>query len=268
MVDELGALGALRAALWAETLKARCARMPAVTLVGFALAPLMGALFIKILLDPAWATRFGALTTKAQFSAAHGDWPTYFGLLSQALAVGGFIIFSLVVIWLFGREYSDRTAKDLLALPTPRATIVAAKLCLAALWCAALTFWIYLLGLALGALIGLPGWTTVTWLQATATYALTGCVTLALSLPLGWAASAGRGYLPAIGVMVLLVFLAQVLSVLGLGPWFPWAAPALLSGAAGPEAQRLGVGTYLLVSAAAVGGIVGLIAWWRAADQI
>jgi ABC-2 type transport system permease protein len=257
----------LRAALWAETLKARRARMPAVTLAGFALVPLMGALFMKILLDPALAARFGALTTKAQFSATHGDWPTYFGLLTQALAVGGFILFSLVVIWLFGREYSDRTAKDLLALPTPRAAIVTAKLCLVVLWCAFLTLWIYLLGLVLGALIGLPGWTSDAWLHATARYAATACLTIALTLPLAWAASAGRGYLPAIGVMVLLVFLSQVLSALGLGSWFPWAAAALLSGAAGPEARNLGVGTYLLVSATVVAGIAGVLAWWRAADQ-
>ncbi len=194
----------------------------------------MGALFMKILLDPAWAARFGALTTKAQFSAAHGDWPTYFGLLTQALAVGGAIIFSLVVIWLFGREYSDHTAKDLLALPTPRATIVTAKLLLAALWCAILALWIYLLGLALGALIGLPGWTTDGWLHATAVYAATAIADHRARAAARLGASAGRGYLPAIGVTILLFFLSQVLSVLGLGPWFPWAAPALLSGAAGP----------------------------------
>lgn len=154
-----------------------------------------------------------------------------------------------------------------LALPTARATIVMAKLCVTVLWCALLTFWIYLLGLAMGVLIGLPGWTTDEWLHATARYAVTACLTIALTLPLGWAASAGRGYLPAIGVTVLLVFLAQVLSALGLGPWFPWAAPALFSGAAGPEAQHLGVGTYLLVTAAVLGGVAGVIAWWRAADQ-
>src|SRR5215813_6412667 len=241
-------LAELSAALWAETLKARRARMPLLTLAGFSLAPLTGALFMKILLDPTLAARFGALTTKAQFSAARGDWPTYFGLLAQAMAVGGAIIFSLVVIWLFGREYSDHTAKDLLALPTPRATIVTAKLLLAAVWCAVLAVWIYLLGLALGALIGLPGWTAEIWLHATAIYATTAALTIALMLPLAWAASAGRGYLPAIGVMVLLFFLSQVLSVLGLGPWFPWAAPALLSGAAGPQAQNLGAGNYLLVA--------------------
>jgi ABC-2 type transport system permease protein len=261
-------LANLRAALWAEQLKARRARMPLLTLAGLSLAPLMGALFMKILLDPSWAARFGALTTKAQFSAAHGDWPTYFGLLSQALAVGGSIIFSLVVIWLFGREYSDHTAKDLLALPTPRATIVTAKLLLATIWCVVLTLWVYLLGLALGALIGLPGWTADGWIHATGVYAVTAALAITLMLPLAWAASAGRGYLPGVGVMILLFFLSQVLSALGLGPWFPWAAPALLSGSAGPEAQNLGVGSYLLVLVVVAGGIAGVIAWWHSADQL
>jgi len=261
-------LAELNAVLWSEQLKARRARMPLLTLAGFSLAPLVGALFMKILLDPKWAVRFGALTTKAQFSAARGDWPTYFGLLTQALAVGGAIIFSLVVIWLFGREYSDHTAKDLLALPTRRAPIVTAKLLFAALWCAVLALWIYLLGLALGALLGLPGWTMDGWLHATAVYAATAILTIALTLPLAWAASAGRGYLPAIGAMILLIFLSQILSVLGLGPWFPWAAPALLSGAAGPEAQSLGVGTYLLVLVTVAAGIAGVITWWRSADQL
>ena len=258
----------LSAALWTEQLKARRVHLPLLTLAGFSLVPLMGALFMKILLDPTWAARFGALTTKAQFSAARGDWPTYFGLLTQALAIGGFIIFSLVVIWLFGREYSDHTAKDLLALPTRRTAIVTAKLLLAMCWCAILALWIYLLSLALGALLGLPGWTADGWLHATAVYAATAVLTIALVLPLALAASAGRGYLPAIGVTILLVFLAQVLSVLGLGPWFPWAAPALLSGAAGSSAQNLGVGTYLLVVAVVAAGIAGVATWWRSADQL
>src|SRR5262249_23504329 len=81
-------------------------------------------------------------TTKAQFSAARGDWPTYFGLLAQAMAVGGAILCSLIVIWLFGREYSDHTAKDLLALPTPRTTLVLAKLLVATFWCVVLALWV------------------------------------------------------------------------------------------------------------------------------
>jgi ABC-2 type transport system permease protein len=99
-------------------------------------------------------------------------------------------------------------------------------------------------------------------------YATTASLTIALTLPLALAASVGRGYLSAIGVMVLLVFLAQVLSVLGLGSWFPWATPALLSGAAGADAQNLGVGAYLLVVTVVAGVIAGVIIWWRNADHV
>jgi hypothetical protein len=38
----------LRAALWAEALKARRSRMPLVTALGFCLAPLMGGFFMVV----------------------------------------------------------------------------------------------------------------------------------------------------------------------------------------------------------------------------
>ena len=46
------------------------------------------------------------------------DWNSYFGILTQSIGVGGVLIFGFVASWIFGREYSDGTAKDLLALPT------------------------------------------------------------------------------------------------------------------------------------------------------
>ncbi|WIV57990.1 ABC transporter permease [Amycolatopsis nalaikhensis] len=62
------------------------------------------------------------------------------------------------MIWTFGREFSQDTVKDLLALPTPRTTIVAAKFAVTTGWSLALTAQTYLLGLLLGAAIGLPSW--------------------------------------------------------------------------------------------------------------
>jgi ABC-2 type transport system permease protein len=55
----------------------------------------------------------------------------------------------------FGREYSDRTLKDLLALPTLRSAIVLAKFVVVASWSAALTVVI------LTAVAGLAG--TIIW---------------------------------------------------------------------------------------------------------
>ncbi len=255
------------AALWAETLKARRSRVPWVTALGCSLAPLMGGLFMVILKDPALAHRLGLLSTKAQLAAGTADWSTYFGLLAQATAIGGFIVFGLVVIWVFGREYSDRTVKDLLALPTSRAEIVVAKTIVVAIWTTILAALILGLGLGIGAGIGLPGWSAGLAVQYTARIAAVTGLTIALVMPFALVASAGRGYLPPIGFMFLTVFLAQVISALGWGAYFPWSVAALLSGAAGPGAQHLGAGSYLLVVLTGVIGLAGTLAWWQSADQ-
>ncbi len=250
-----------------ELLKARRSPLPWLTLLGLALAPLMGGLFMKILQDPAWAARFSALSTKAQASAAGADWPTYLGLLTQATAIGGFMVFSIVVIWLFGREYSDHTVIDLLALPVSRGAMVLAKFALALVWAVGLTAWLYGLGLAIGGLLGLPQWSASLAWGATGWLAVTAGLTIALVAPLAWVASAGRGYLPPVGAVFLLVFLAQALAALGVGAYFPWSVPALVSGAAGPEAQAVGPESYALALLTGAAGVIGTVVWWRVADQ-
>src|SRR5688572_29732184 len=105
-------------ALWVETLKARRSKVPLLASLGFSLAPLMDGLFMFIMKDPQRARDMGLLSVKAQLAMSTADWTTFFGVLTQATAVGGAIVFSIVAAWVFGREFSDRTAKDLLALPT------------------------------------------------------------------------------------------------------------------------------------------------------
>ncbi len=260
-------MSGLSAALWTEALKARRSRVPWVAAVGFSLAPLMGGLFMLILKNPELARRFGLLSTKAQLSASTADWPTYFGLLAAATAVGGAIVFGLVAIWIFGREYSDRTIKDLLALPTSRATIVVAKVIVLAVWTALLVVLILGLGLGIGGLIGLPGWSGGVAVRETVRIAVVAALTVALVIPVALVASAGRGYLPPIGFMVLTIFLSQVISVLGWGAYFPWSVPALLSGLAGPDARDLGIVSYALVVLTASVGVAGTLIWWQSADQ-
>lgn len=261
-------VGRFTAALWAETLKARRSRLPWVTAIGFSLIPFMGGLFMLILKDPSLARRFGILSAKAQLAASAVDWSAYFGLLAQATAVGGLIVFGLAAVWLFGREYSDRTVKDLLALPTARAEIVGAKFVVLIGWVAMLAALLIMLSLGIGGAIRLPGWSAELAVRGIAHIAVMAILTLALVLPVAWVASAGRGYLPPVGFMILTVFLAQVIALLGWGAYFPWSVPALLSGAAGSGGQELGVVSYLLVMLAGLAGFAGTLAWWQLADQL
>jgi ABC-2 type transport system permease protein len=258
---------AFRAALWAEFLKARRSKVPWLTALGFSLAPLVGGLFMIILKDPERARSMGLISAKAQLTVGVADWPTYFSLLAQATAVGGGVLFSLVTAWVFGREFSDRTAKELLATPTPRGAIIAAKFVLIAVWTVSLAGLVFILGLIVGNGVGLPGWSTALLWRGAADLALTAGLTLALMPPVALLASAGRGYLPPMGWALLTVFLAQIAAAIGWGDWFAWSVPALFAGLAGPRADQIGPHSYILVALVLIAGVAATFAWWRGADQ-
>ena len=129
---------------------------------GFSLFPLVGGLFMLILKDPERARQLGLLGAKAQLAAGTADWPTFVALISQAVAIGGAMLFAFLFAWLFGREFADRTVRDLVACPTSRSAIVIAKIAVGSVWSGAIVAWVITLalviGLAIDALVGLPGW--------------------------------------------------------------------------------------------------------------
>ena len=257
----------LAQAFWVELLKARRSRMPLLTALGFSLAPLTGGFFMIVLQDPDLARRLGLISAKAQILGGSADWPTYLGMLAQATAIGGFILFGFVSSWVFGREYSDHTVKDLLALPTPRFVIVLAKFVLIALWSAALTVIIYLLGLGVGVAVALPPVPVDLFWQGTITIAITAGLTITLVTPIAFFASAGRGYLAPMGVAILAVIFAQVIAAAGWGEYFPWSVPALYAGMAGPEYAQLGTISYGIVILTSLLGMIATFIWWELADQ-
>ncbi|MCI0398435.1 MAG: ABC transporter permease [Chloroflexi bacterium] len=254
-------------AFWAEALKARRSKVPLLTAIGFSLAPLVGGLFMIILKDPQQARSMGLIGTKAQITAGVADWPTYFGLLAQSVAIGGAILFAIITIWVFGREFSDRTAKELLALPTSREAIVGAKFILIALWTLGLTLLIFGIGLVVGTVVEIPGWSTELLRSAFGDVIASAGLAIALLPFVALLASVGRGYLPPFGWTILTVFMAQITAVTGWGGWFPWAVPALFSGAAGPRAEQIGPHSYLLTLLALMVGLTLTFVWWRSADQ-
>lgn len=253
--------------LWAETLKMRRSKVPLFTAIGFSIAPLMGGLFMIILKDPEAARSMGLISTKAQLMAGVADWPTLFNILSQAVAVGGGILFAIVTTWVFGREFSDRTAKELLALPTSREAIVAAKFVVVAVWTFLLSLWVLLFGLIVGKLVVIPGWSEALLRSASVDLLGAAVLTIALLPFVALLASMGRGYLPPFGWMILITVLSQIAAITGWGDWFPWSVPALFSGAAGPRAELMGMHSYLIVILASMVGLAATFHWWRSADQ-
>jgi ABC-2 type transport system permease protein len=252
----------LRQAVAVETLKFRRSRMPLLSLLGFLLVPLMGGFFMIILKDPEFAQRVGLISAKAQLLAGTADWPTFLNLLAQAVAIGGIILFGFVGSWVFGREYSDHTVKDLLALPTSRSTIVLAKFVVVMGWSVMTTFLVYLVGLGVGTAVGLPPAPSEVFGQGTIAILISAVLTITLVTPIAFFASAGHGYLPPLGVVVLAIFLAQVIAIAGYGEYFPWSVPALYS-----QGSPIGPPSYLIVFMTGIVGATGTFLWWELADQ-
>ena len=254
-------------ALWAETLKLRRSKVPFFTTLGFSMGPLGGGLFMVILKDPQAARAMGLISAKAQLMIGVADWPAFFGFLAQAVAAGGMILFSIITIWVFGREFSDRTVKEMLALPTSRETIITAKFVVITVWALAITLFIFGIGLMVGTLVVLPGWSAELALSAFMKIIGAAMLTLPLMSFVALLSSTGRGYLSPFGWTIFTLVLANIAAILGWGDWFPWAIPAIFSGVAGPGTDILEFHSYVILI---LTGLVGLIAtfwWWRNADQ-
>lgn len=260
-------MNAFLSAFWAETLKARRSKVSLLTVAGFSLFPIIDGLFMFILKNPERARAMGLISTKAQLIAGVADWPTYFQVLLLGTAIGGAILFAFITAWVFGREFSDHTAKELLALPTPRWVIVAAKFVLTALWALGLTLMVFVVGLGIGSAVGIPGWSLELAWTSLWSLMLAALLTLMLTPFVALFASAGRGYLPPLGWAFLTMGLAQIAIVLGWGDWFPWSVPGLLSSLSGPRTEPIEMHSYILVLLAFFVGVAATLAWWRSADQ-
>ena len=256
------------ASFWAEGLKVRRSKVSLLSAVAFSILPLVSGLFMVILKDPEAARSMGLISVKSQLVAGAADWPTHFEVLLQGMAIAGAILFAFITAWVFGREFSDHTVKELLALPTPRGAIVAAKFLVMALWILGLTLLVFVLGLGVGAVVGIPDWSVELGWSSFGSLLLVSFLGFMLVPFVAFFASVGRGYLPALGWAFLTLVLAQIVGILGWGDWFPWSVPVLVSGMAGPDgAGQVGIHSYTLMLLAFVFGVGATFAWWRGADQ-
>ena len=116
--------------------------------------------------------------------------------------------------------------------------------------------------IGVGTAVGLPPTSTDVFQQGTLTILGSALLTITLVTPIAFFASAGHGYLPPLGAMILAIFLAQIIVVIGYGDYFPWSIPALY--AQGSPIRPI---SGLIVILTGLIGIAGTFLWWELADQ-
>ena len=259
-------MNSIAISLSAETLKLFRSKILWITIIAFLIIPLIGGFFMVILKDPELARNSGMIGAKAQL-AGEANWPSYFSFLSQAISVGGLILFGFITSWTFGREYSDKTLKDLLSLPISRTNIVISKFLLVFLWCFFLSLIVFIFGLIVGYFVILPGWSVEIALKGFDMFFICSFLTIILCTPVAFFACIGRGYLSPLGFVIFTLAISQIVSAIGYGQFIPWAAPALLSKVAGNIGGELQPITCILVIFTSITGFISTLLWWKFADH-
>src|SRR5690606_4238287 len=112
-------------ALSAESLKVRKSKVFWLTALFFVIVASMMGVFMFGQRYPETSGKLGMMGDKgAMMSFGEPNWENYFKMLMQGIAGVGVVGVGFVASWIFGREFSDRTVKDLLSLPISREKIV------------------------------------------------------------------------------------------------------------------------------------------------
>ena len=250
-----------------EFLKLRRSKVTWGTLGALSMGPLGIALFMWIVREPGRAGQLGLVGTKANLSGIEATWPSFASMLAMIVGVGGMLLLAFVVAYLFGREYAEGTAKNLLALPVGRSQFVLAKLVVAAVWWFALVVVVLGEALAVGLALGLPGFSAGLAVGALGNSLLAAAISFLLVPVVAWITVAGRGYMPPLAFALAALALGNVFSKTGWAEWFPWSIVPTLIGMVGKPVGALPVGSYVIVAATFAAGIAATIVQVRLADN-
>lgn len=256
------------AALATELTKTLRSRMLWATSIFFAFIAVMMGFLMLIAKHPEIGANSEIFSIKASM-ISKADWPTFYMLLIQMVLTVGSLGPSIVAIWVFGREYADRTIKDILVMPVSRLNIVMAKFIIVFIWSLLLLMLLYGFAIVMGLMISLDGWTNELFRQNCVVYSVSALLTVLLFPVIAFVTCISRGYLLPVGITILLILTTQFvfLGLPALTPFFPWAVPGLYSGVAGPGTPAPDALSYILLGLTSLLGIAGTAAWWRYADQ-
>ena len=256
------------AALSTEILKTRKSKMLWISMLLFIFIGLMIGILMLISKHPEIAGKSVVINTKASL-IGKADWPTYLNLLIQMVLTIGLIGSGIVTIWVFGREYTDRVVKDLLALPVSRIVFVLSKFNIIVIWSIVLLLLLFATAIFAGLLVNLDGWSPALIRSYIILYFVSAFLTVLLCSPVALITCFSRGYLLPVAFVFLTLIMTQFVyaAIPSIITYFPWAIPALFSGVAGSDMPHPGIISYSVLIITSGAGFLGTAAWWRYADQ-
>ncbi len=256
------------ATLWVEVLKVRKSKMFWGTILFFMFVSSMMGLLMFVQIYPEISGKIGMIGDKASMLRfGEPNWQNYFKLMMMGISAVGLIGTGFLASWVFGREFSDQTVKDILVLPISRSYIVLSKFIVVIIWSIILSIVYFIFGLLVGLLIDIPNWSGEIALSCVYTYSVTSFLIIFLSTPVAFFASYSRGYMLPIGFVILTLIVANFTGLVGLDPYFPWAIPGLYATSSGTETMQLSTVSYIILISTSILGLLATLTIWRFVDQ-
>jgi ABC-2 type transport system permease protein len=195
------------------------------------------------------------------YGEANVSWEFYLAEILRNFSAILIIGFAFTTCWIFGREYTDKTIKDLLVKPVSKLAIATAKFTVILLWNSLLTIIMFAVVVLIGAYVGLSGGGAALILNSFLMFMATSLLTMFVSTVSSFMANVTKGYLAPIGLIFLIVIIVNIVENVGLSAYIPWTIPGLLlsRGALSPI-------SVLILTITGITGFVGTVAWWRFAE--
>lgn len=198
------------------------------------------------------------LAVKARMLVPGVGWDGLTSATGQVLSIAMLLGAGFVVSWTFGREFSDGTIEALLMASPSRFVLASAKLAVTLGWAIATSIGSAVCCLVLGLLLGMSAGTPWTGL---ARMLIGAVLTALLATPFALVATLARSTVAGVGAVIGVIVATQILTTVGTGGWFPYAAPSLWLGMGGPQVSVTSMQLSLVLLVAATGWVATALSW-------
>ncbi|KKO55378.1 ABC transporter permease [Paenibacillus sp. DMB20] len=238
--------------VYTELLKLRRAKMFMVSLIGAAAAPFM--IFIGYLgykaKNPGKSVMFSEVWSQTNL---------------YATLLIGTLLYGVITAYLFNREYTEDTLKNLLTIPVSRTGLIVSKLVLLFFWIMILTFTSWGLIFILGLLAQYEGLSAGVILQSLKEFFIGGSLLFLLSTPTMFVTILFKNYVPTI-IFTAVITMGNVgIANREYKAVFPWSAAHVIAENGFVPAYPPHY-SYVAILAASVIGLAATIVYFKKTD--